>query len=249
MHRSNSNRPFGRRYAQAYAVLEHPYKQLRRTDPKTSKDAIWLFDNSDLVRPWLDALPKNERDRWTHPTTIRRHYEKRHPSLLPVKKPRSKERPPRTAREPDRRPLGELSREDLEACIVDLGNQVADRDREIAELNDQLEERDRTIAQLREDLQWEKIEAAQLRGIVTPPIAAEAVRESREVIPPMQFDRPHYAGWARLMVQAIASAETVTELEWLRDDNREHIAAFEAETPGAGKGIEDRINERITQLQ
>jgi hypothetical protein len=35
----------------------------------------------------------------------------------------------------------------------------------------------------------------------------------------------------------------------LRADNREHIAAFESETPGAGAEVEQRIDERILQLR
>lgn len=61
------------------------------------------------------------------------------------------------------------------------------------------------------------------------------------------------SGWrfrARaVMAREIDAAETVEELERLRADNREHIAAFENETPGAGAGVEQRIDERILQLR
>jgi hypothetical protein len=244
MHRSNSNRPTGRRYAQVYAMLEHPYKELQRTDRTTRKDAIWLFEQEDAVRAWLATLSQNERDGWTHPSTVRRRYEKRHPWLLPMKKPRSKERPPGKARGPDRRPLGTWTREDLEAYVAYLENQVADRDREIAERDNQLEEQDRTIAQLRNDNKWLTVEAAQLKKVIAP-VAAEDVRESREVVPPVRFGKPHYAG----MTEKMAATDTVDELVWLQDDNREHIAMLETEIPGAGRGIEQRIGERILQLQ
>jgi hypothetical protein len=83
MHRSNSNQPAGRRYAAVYRILEHPWPELTRIDRTSRKDAIWLFENEDIVRPWLATLTRKERDRWTHPSTLRRHYEKRHPSLPP----------------------------------------------------------------------------------------------------------------------------------------------------------------------
>jgi len=78
MHRSNSNRPIGRRYAEVYAALEHPYPELRETDRTTRSDAIWLFENEDAVKEWLATVPKNQRDRWTHPNTVREKYSKRH---------------------------------------------------------------------------------------------------------------------------------------------------------------------------
>jgi hypothetical protein len=197
-------KPIGRRYAAVYRILEHPWPELTRIDPKSRRDAIWVFESADLVRPWLATLTQNERDRWTHPSTIRRRYEKRHPWLLPMRKPRSKERPPRNARGRDRRPLDAMTREDLEAYVAYLENRVDDRGREIAERDDQLEERDRTIAQLQNNLLWEKTEVAQLRRIVTPPAAAEEVRENREVLPPVRLGKPHYAGWARLMTEQIS---------------------------------------------
>jgi uncharacterized coiled-coil protein SlyX len=161
----------------------------------------------------------------------------------------TKERPPRTARARNRQPLGERTREDLEACIADLEGQVAERDREIVELNELLDEQHRTNAQLQNDNRWLNIEVRQYRSIVDPPIKAEDAHESFEVTPPERFDKPHYARWARLMAREIDAAETVEELERLRADNREHIAAFENETPGAGAGVEQRIEERILQLR
>ena len=136
----------------------------------------------------------------------------------------------------------------MEGIIEVLRTNVEDRDRENAEMKEILLEKDRLIAQLRSDLAWSEAEVRQYRKIVTPPGAAEVVRERREVMPPVQFNRPYYAGWARIVAGKIASATNAEELEQLRDDNREHIAAFEAETPGAGKGIEQRINERLADL-
>ena len=246
MFRSRSNAPAGRRYAAVYAMLVHPWPELTKVDRTTRKDAIWLFENDDRVLPWLAALSTKERDRWTHPSTVRRHYERRHPEVR-VGKPH-KPRPPRQVRQREARPLGERTPEDLEAIIAELEEALADRDRELIEKDALLEERDRLIAQQRNDLAWLQAEVRQYQRIVTPPFAAEVVRESREVVPPVRFDKPHYAGWARLMAAKIAAATTAEELEQLRADNREHIAAFEAETPGGGKGVEQRIDARLSEV-
>jgi uncharacterized coiled-coil protein SlyX len=229
-------------------MLEHPWPELTKIDRTSRMDAIWLFEQEDIVREWLATLSRKDHDRLAHPTVIRRRYEKRHPPLPPLREPRRKERPLRKARGRNREPLGEMTREELESHIADLEDQLADRDREIIDLNDQLEEKRRTVAQLQNDNTWLKIEASQFQRIVSPPVAAEEAHESREVVPPAQFDKPHYAGWARQMSAAITAATSVDELQRLRDDNRAHIDAFEAETPGAGRGIEQRISERILQL-
>ena len=89
MNRSRSNSPAGRRYNQVYAVLIHRWPELAKVHKATRSDAVWLFMNSDAVLPWLATLSQKERDQWHHPTTIRRHYEKRHPNLLPSKTLRS----------------------------------------------------------------------------------------------------------------------------------------------------------------
>jgi hypothetical protein len=197
---------------------------------------------------------------------IRRNYEKQRP--VPPDKPAAhKRRPPRHAREYEARPVSRdsLTREEPEAHVADLEHNISDRDRTIIDQNEQLEAQRRRIAELENDRAWLKSEVRQYKSIVASVFGASAAdarvfdvsdgfevsdpRESREIIPPVQFGRPHYAGWARLMAQAIANAETVAEVEWLRDDNREHIAALEAETPGAGKGIEDRLNRRVLELE
>jgi hypothetical protein len=156
MHRSGANTPTGQRYNRAYAVLAYRWPRLLKLDKATRSHAIWLFSNSDFVLPWVATLPQNQRDQWTHPAVIRRHYTKRHPNMLPSKSANQKPRPPtRTKREWNRQPLGERTREDLEVMVAGLADSLSDRDREIAELNATIEEKDREIKQLREDLAWE----------------------------------------------------------------------------------------------
>jgi len=61
----------------------YAWPQLAKVDKATRSNAIWLFDNSDNVLAWLATLSQKERDQWTHPEVIRRHYEKRYPKMLP----------------------------------------------------------------------------------------------------------------------------------------------------------------------
>jgi hypothetical protein len=250
MYRSNSNALAGRRYNVAYAILGHPWPELAKIDRKSRMDAIWLFEQEDEIRFWLASFPQNKRDRWTHPSVIRRNYEKQRPAAKD--KPQShKPRPPRQSRKPPANPLSRaaLTREELERHNEDLERDVYDRDRTIIDQNEQLEAQRRRIAELENDKAWLQAEVRQLKAIVTPPVVAEEAHATREVVPPKRYGKPHYGGWARLMAQAIAAATTVDELERLRDDNRAHLAAFEAETPGAGRGIEQRISERILQTR
>jgi uncharacterized coiled-coil protein SlyX len=251
MYRSNSNAPTGLRYSVAYAILGHPWPELAKIDKSSRKDAMWVFEREDEIRVWLASFPQGRRDRWTHPSVIRRNYEKQRPTPVKRDKP-YKPRPPRHPQKPEAHPVSraDLTREELEAHIEDLERDVSDRDRTIIDLNEQIEAQRGRIAELESDNAWLRSEIRQYKSIVAPPVAsATDARESREIVPLVRFDKPHYPGWARLMAQAIANAETVAEIEELRDDNREHITAFEAETPGAGKGIEERLNERLLQLR
>jgi hypothetical protein len=167
MRRSHSSQPHGRRYAEAYHLLEHPWPQLAKIDGKTRRDAIWLFESEDTVRAWLSTQARNQGDRWTHPIVVRRHFEARHPSLLPNIPPSYKLRPPRHTQTWSRAPLGPRTRQDLEDMIGELGKQLVDRDHEISELLELLEDKDRRIAQLEVDLAWEREERRQFEGIAT----------------------------------------------------------------------------------
>ena len=183
MHRSNSNAPAGRRYNLAYAILGHPWPELAKIDKKSRADAIWLFEAEDEVRFWLATLPQNQRDRWTHPTVIRRNYEKQRPVLEP---PSPTSCAPGQARTRDVRPVSraDLSREELEWHIEDLERDVADRDRTIIDQNEQIEALGRRNAELESDNAWLQSEVRQYRSIVAPRkqqrTAARAARSSRQ---------------------------------------------------------------------
>jgi hypothetical protein len=249
MHRSSSNRPIGRRYAAVYAALEYPYPELRETDRTTRADAIWLFENEDAVKEWLATVPKNQRDRWTHPNTVREKYSNRHLPPPPPRTSRQKERPPRKARAWNRAKLGEVTREDLEQMLIEARDLLEDRERTVTEMEYLLAEKERESKQLREDNDWLRAEKRQTEKVGNPGVAAEDARINREIAPPRRFGRPEYGRWARLMIRAIAAATTVDELEALRTDNDAHLEAAEIETPGAGVAVEDQIARRILDLQ
>jgi hypothetical protein len=158
-------------------------------------------------------------------------------------------------------PLGERSREDLEALICDIGQLLADRDRHIAELEDQLAEKERKIAELQNDLAWARAQIRQLEGVAAPSSATvvrpdglsteilHAVsRESQEISPPVRHGHPDYAAWGKLVVSRVAELG-VAELQWLLTDNSPHLDAYEDAYPGAGVGLEDRINARIAEIE
>jgi hypothetical protein len=106
-----------------------------------------------------------------------------------------------------------------------------------------------TNAQLQNDNAWLKTEVSQYQGIVTPPIAAEEIRECREIPMTFYLGQPAYGRWAQVMARKIAAAATAEELKWLREDNRHHIAAYETAIPGGGRGVEQRISERLIEVQ
>jgi hypothetical protein len=121
-------------------MLVHPYPQLGKLDKAARADAIWLFEHGDVINAWLATLTQSERDRWTHPRSLRRQYQKRH--LVAADKPR-KPRFTRHVHQPVLRSLANLTREELEAHILRLEEQVGDRDREIIDLRSTTAQRGR----------------------------------------------------------------------------------------------------------
>jgi hypothetical protein len=208
-------------------------------------------------------LSQKERDQWVYPGTLRRHYEKRHPNLLPAKPPPPWRDRNRHHRVWNREKLGERSREDLEALIGKLFEQLDDDQRHILELEEQLTEKNRENARLHEDNAWLQAEIRQLEATAGPPAGPVTVvrpdgktgeivhaisRESQAITPPESHGRPDYSSWARLVAARIKALST-PELHWLLADNAPSIDACEAAYPGAGVGLRDRINARIAELE
>jgi hypothetical protein len=82
--------------------------------------------------------------------------------------------------------------------------------------------------------------------------AAEIVhaiaRASHEIAPPESHGYPDYAAWAKLVI-ARSEKLSAIELHWLLSDNSAHLDAYEKAYPGAGVGLEDRINTRLAKLE
>jgi hypothetical protein len=167
IYRSNSNRASGRRYSAVYGALVYRFPELARADKATRSNAIWLFERSergDPVMRWHQSLTQTERDNWVHPTTLRRHFERRFPSITakPARR-RPLRKPPRAW---NRQPLGEISREDLEAIVTQLADQLSERNAVIEDLNAVIREREEEILKLKGELAWEQIERQQLEKLL-----------------------------------------------------------------------------------
>jgi hypothetical protein len=167
IYRSNSNRASGRRYSAVYGALVYRFPELARADKATRSNAIWLFERSergDPVRRWYQCLTQTERDKWVHPTTLRRHFERRFPSI--TAKPTRRRPPRKPPREWNRPSLGEASRADLEALVAQLADQLLERNVEIEDLNAVIRERDEEILKLKGELAWEHIERQLLEKLL-----------------------------------------------------------------------------------
>jgi hypothetical protein len=58
MQQSNSKQPKGRRYSDAYALLQLPREiaNLQKIDKSDRKKTIWLYENEEPVRRWYETL-------------------------------------------------------------------------------------------------------------------------------------------------------------------------------------------------
>lgn len=81
MREAETNKPYGKAYTSAFArLLEHFHFADRIKDPGDRQKLVAVIDNLPAVEAWLATLPAEDRRRWTHPTTIYRHWQK---SLTP----------------------------------------------------------------------------------------------------------------------------------------------------------------------
>ena len=69
---SNSRNPRGRRYSEAWARFATP--NLKMLDPAVRSAATWLWRNREAVERWFAILAVNQRDKWTHPSTIKSQF-------------------------------------------------------------------------------------------------------------------------------------------------------------------------------
>jgi hypothetical protein len=78
MHRSGSNRPEGKHYARFFSEWMASRPWALRHDKPTRAALLWYDENSAAVEAWLATLAQNQREKWVHPHTIRKHYEAAH---------------------------------------------------------------------------------------------------------------------------------------------------------------------------
>jgi hypothetical protein len=64
----------GRRYNEGWAELAPP--QIRRLTPSDRSNAVWLWENREVLRSWWVAQPPEKRDHWGHPFTIKAWFER-----------------------------------------------------------------------------------------------------------------------------------------------------------------------------
>jgi hypothetical protein len=74
MERSHSQNPVGRRYNEAYAALAKPAPELTKVNKTDRAQYIWCYQFNETIAAWWETVAQNQRDRWSHPDTIKRHY-------------------------------------------------------------------------------------------------------------------------------------------------------------------------------
>jgi hypothetical protein len=75
MREAKKNTPFGPKYTAAYARLLKHYKLADMLKDKSDRARlIDMIENLPAVMEWRQSLSPDERRRYTHPTTIMRHY-------------------------------------------------------------------------------------------------------------------------------------------------------------------------------
>jgi hypothetical protein len=74
MFRSHSNNPIGKRYNEQYALLEKPAPELARVNKTDRNQYIWCWQQRAALENWWATKAQNQRDRWTHPDAVKRHY-------------------------------------------------------------------------------------------------------------------------------------------------------------------------------
>jgi hypothetical protein len=156
----------------------------------------------------------------------------------------AKPRPPGPRRERVRRPVDAPEIDELEEMVEKLTADLAERDHRIVQLLAENTQLKREMLGLQDELK--ELRAA---GKVGGP-APDAPRPSRAVAPPWKNGKADYAAWTKTLMAPRISKETdAQELRWLLEDNRAAIDAYEAETPGAGTGLAERIRKAIDKLE
>jgi hypothetical protein len=78
MHRAGANRPEGKGYARAFSEWMGPRPWTQEVDKPTRAALLWYADNTPAVEAWLTTIALNQRQKWNHPHTLRKHFEAAH---------------------------------------------------------------------------------------------------------------------------------------------------------------------------
>jgi hypothetical protein len=74
MYRSHSNNPIGKRYNDAYALLEKPVPELARINKTDRSQFIWCWKRHEAIERWWITKAQNQKDRWNHPDAVKKNY-------------------------------------------------------------------------------------------------------------------------------------------------------------------------------
>jgi hypothetical protein len=78
MRSAGSNGPYGGPFKKAMKAWLVANPWAAAYDAPTRTHFVWLHDNRAEVEKWRSTLTANQRDQWTHPTTIHRRFEAAH---------------------------------------------------------------------------------------------------------------------------------------------------------------------------
>jgi len=111
----------------------------------------------------------------------------------------------------------------------DLAVQLAGRDRTIARLKDE-------IAQLQDKVAW-------LRDPSSSPR-----RFSEEISPIWTGGHYDWPTWEKLITARLEVCETAAQADWLFEENWASFRAYDADQPGAGTALAEKIRKRMAKL-
>jgi hypothetical protein len=75
MHRAGANRPEGKGYSRAFSEWMGARVWTREVDKPTRAALLWYADNAPAVEAWFATIALNQRQKWNHPHTLRKHFE------------------------------------------------------------------------------------------------------------------------------------------------------------------------------
>lgn len=75
MRETHTNQPIGRGYNEAFGRWMNARPWARGIDKATRNHLLWIADHLVEIEAWRETLAANQRDKWNHPTTVKKAYE------------------------------------------------------------------------------------------------------------------------------------------------------------------------------